>query len=135
MGGVNTWTEEQIAELKSLWDHGDSASVIARQMKTTRNAILGKVHRLGLEPRGARNGSFYGSMPAAKEKKYRSVFKSREIRPPRPKPYPSPKTLIAISSLTGAFMEAKRISAAPEYTKAQLRAQLTQAVINTARMA
>lgn len=52
------WTDEQVAELRKLWRDGLSASQIAAQLKVTRNAVIGKVHRLGLpartkpEPRG-----------------------------------------------------------------------------------
>lgn len=42
------WTDERIAQLKSLFDQGVSASNIASQLALTRNAVLGKIHRLGL---------------------------------------------------------------------------------------
>lgn len=44
-----SWTDERTDTLKSLWAEGLSASQIARQMGgVTRNAVIGKVHRLGL---------------------------------------------------------------------------------------
>lgn len=47
------WTEERITLLKRLWLEGLSASQIANILGqgVTRNAIVGKVHRLKLEPR------------------------------------------------------------------------------------
>jgi GcrA cell cycle regulator len=44
------WTDEQIAELKEKWAEGKSATVIAAEFGdgVTRNAVLGKAHRLGL---------------------------------------------------------------------------------------
>jgi GcrA cell cycle regulator len=46
------WTEERIAALKSLWEEGLSASQIAARLGgVTRNAVIGKVHRLGLSGR------------------------------------------------------------------------------------
>ncbi|HCN31536.1 MAG: GcrA family cell cycle regulator [Candidatus Micropelagos sp.] len=46
------WTEERVELLKKLWTEGLSASQIARQMGgVTRNAVIGKVHRLGLSGR------------------------------------------------------------------------------------
>ena len=46
------WTEERVAELKKLWAEGHSASQIAKQLGgVTRNAVIGKVHRLGLSGR------------------------------------------------------------------------------------
>lgn len=47
-----TWTEERIERLKTLWSEGLSASQIASQLGgVTRNAVIGKVHRLGLSGR------------------------------------------------------------------------------------
>ena len=46
------WTEERVELLRKLWTEGLSASQIARQMGgVTRNAVIGKVHRLGLSGR------------------------------------------------------------------------------------
>ncbi|MEM6627544.1 MAG: GcrA family cell cycle regulator [Pseudomonadota bacterium] len=46
------WTEERVTELKKLWAEGHSASQIAKQLGgVTRNAVIGKVHRLGLSGR------------------------------------------------------------------------------------
>lgn len=46
-----TWTPERITELKHLWSLGETASVIAKLLGNTRNAVLGKVHRLALPHR------------------------------------------------------------------------------------
>lgn len=47
-----TWTEERVERLKTLWSEGLSASQIASQLGgVTRNAVIGKVHRLGLSGR------------------------------------------------------------------------------------
>ena len=46
------WTDERVEQLKSLWTDGLSASQIARVLgSVTRNAVIGKVHRLGLAGR------------------------------------------------------------------------------------
>ena len=46
------WTEERVAELKKLWAEGHGASQIAKRLgSVTRNAVIGKVHRLGLSGR------------------------------------------------------------------------------------
>jgi GcrA cell cycle regulator len=47
------WTSERIEQLKTLWDDGKSASQIAETMGEglTRNAVIGKAHRLGLASR------------------------------------------------------------------------------------
>lgn len=46
------WTEERVETLKKLWIEGLSASQIAKALTgVTRNAVIGKVHRLGLAGR------------------------------------------------------------------------------------
>jgi GcrA cell cycle regulator len=48
------WTDERVEILKRLWLEGLSASQIAKQLGgVTRNAVIGKVHRLGLSGRAA----------------------------------------------------------------------------------
>lgn len=45
----NGWTSERIDDLKRLWAEGLSASQVASQLGcVTRNAVIGKVYRLGL---------------------------------------------------------------------------------------
>tara|TARA_B100000678_G_scaffold291630_1_gene310060 strand:- start:2738 stop:3265 length:528 start_codon:yes stop_codon:yes gene_type:complete len=47
-----SWTDERVEQLKKLWTEGHSASQIATQLGgVTRNAVIGKVHRLGLSGR------------------------------------------------------------------------------------
>lgn len=47
-----SWTEERIDTLKTLWAAGLSCSQIANKLElTSKNAVIGKVHRLGLEKR------------------------------------------------------------------------------------
>ena len=47
-----SWNDERVELLKKLWSEGLSASQIASRLGTvTRNAVIGKVHRLGLSGR------------------------------------------------------------------------------------
>ena len=47
-----TWTDDRVEQLKKLWEGGLSASQIAAELgNVTRNAVIGKVHRLGLSGR------------------------------------------------------------------------------------
>ena len=49
---VPSWTDERVELLRRLWDDGLSASQIALQIGgVSRNAVIGKVHRLGLSGR------------------------------------------------------------------------------------
>lgn len=51
-----SWTDERVETLKKLWIEGLSASQIATSLgEVTRNAVIGKIHRLGLSGR-ARTG-------------------------------------------------------------------------------
>ena len=76
------WTDERVELLKKLWLDGLSASQIAKQLGgVTRNAVIGKVHRLGLSGRAT------PSQPA------RPVFKAP--RPPRPVHAPAPRRIEA----------------------------------------
>jgi GcrA cell cycle regulator len=47
-----SWTDERIERLKSMWAKGSTASQIAEELGgVSRNAVIGKAHRLGLEQR------------------------------------------------------------------------------------
>lgn len=55
------WNDERVDLLKKMWSEGQSASQIAKELGgVTRNAVIGKVHRLGLSNRN-------GSAPVAAE--------------------------------------------------------------------
>jgi GcrA cell cycle regulator len=48
-----SWTDDRVETLKAMWAEGKSASQIAKELGgVTRNAVIGKVHRLGLSNRG-----------------------------------------------------------------------------------
>ena len=56
-----SWTDERVDLLKKMWSEGQSASQIAKELGgVTRNAVIGKVHRLGLS-----NRTGVGPAPAA----------------------------------------------------------------------
>ncbi len=46
-----TWTDERISDLVRLWDAGHSASHIGKVLGVTKNAVIGKAHRLKLPAR------------------------------------------------------------------------------------
>lgn len=45
------WTEEQVSDLKQRWAAKESARQISAAIGMSRNAVLGKIHRLGLSER------------------------------------------------------------------------------------
>lgn len=60
-----SWTDERVETLKEMWNEGMSASQIAKALGgVTRNAVIGKVHRLGLSNRGTPGA---GPQPVAEE--------------------------------------------------------------------
>lgn len=62
-----SWTDERVETLKRMWGEGQSASQIAKELGgVTRNAVIGKVHRLGLSNRvGAKDEEEAAAAPAA----------------------------------------------------------------------
>jgi GcrA cell cycle regulator len=75
-----SWTEERIERLKSMWSDGATASEIAEKLGgVSRNAVIGKAHRLGLEarPSPVKPGEEHAT-PAAKAPKAEAA--------PAPKP-------------------------------------------------
>ena len=52
------WTEDRVKKLTLLWKSGHSASKIAVELGegVSRNAVIGKIHRLGLSERGSGSG-------------------------------------------------------------------------------
>ncbi len=76
-----SWTDERVELLKKMWGEGQSASQIAKELGgVTRNAVIGKVHRLGLSNRAS------GSTPTKPEPK------AKTAAPAEPKAKPAPKT-------------------------------------------
>lgn len=87
------WTEDRVGALKKLWLEGQSASQIAKQLGggVTRNAVIGKVHRLGLSGRAA------PSQPA------RAAFRPSRPRPAQPTQAPSaPRRIEAVQPRAAA---------------------------------
>lgn len=73
------WTDERVELLKKLWAEGLSASQIANQLGgVSRNAVIGKVHRLKLSGRGRASAA----QPRAKKASSGATAKSAS-RPTR----------------------------------------------------
>ena len=83
------WTEDRVEQLKSLWTEGLSASQIARALGggVTRNAVIGKVHRLGLAGRATPSRSDRPRLPSAPR------MSMRPHQPPAPIVEEDPVTL------------------------------------------
>ena len=81
-----SWTDERIERLKTMWTQGSTASQIAEELGgVSRNAVIGKAHRLGLEsrPSPVKAGE-------EKEKKAKPAPAPRAAKPAAaPKPIPA----------------------------------------------
>ncbi len=85
-----SWTDERVEILKKMWGEGQSASVIAKELGgVTRNAVIGKVHRLGLSNRttgGAKTAAKDKPAPKAAAAPSQSPRQSRNPRPRKKRP-------------------------------------------------
>ena len=86
-----SWTDERIATLKKMWEGGATASQIAEELGgVSRNAVIGKAHRLGLKsrPSPVKANEKKAAAPApAAPKKPVSARASAEAKPtPAPRP-------------------------------------------------
>ena len=78
-----SWTDERVETLKRMWAEGQSASQIAKELGgVTRNAVIGKVHRLGLSNRVGGNGSGETTRPAETE----ATVEAEELAPEAAEP-------------------------------------------------
>ncbi|PWE18833.1 GcrA cell cycle regulator [Marinicauda salina] len=88
------WTEERVETLKKLWAEGLSASQIAKELGgVTRNAVIGKVHRLGLSGRAApsRPTRRVVSKPAAKPRRTPNAPARSKPAAAKSAPAPAPR--------------------------------------------
>ena len=78
-----SWTEERIERLKKMWHDGATASQIADELGgVSRNAVIGKAHRLGLEQRPS---------PVKPGEEKETAKKAAPAAPSAPAPRPAPK--------------------------------------------
>ena len=92
-----SWTPEKVDKLKELWSKGHTASQIAEMLgDTTRNAVIGKAHRLDLEarapskqsatPRSRDNKQIKRTAaPTSRKAKFQSILLDKNFEPENPK--------------------------------------------------
>lgn len=94
-----SWTEERIGNLKTMWEKGMTASQIAEELGgVSRNAVIGKAHRLGLQSRPSPVKANDG-----------------EARPARAPAAPKPKPAVAAPRPAASPAPAPRAAAAPNH--------------------
>ncbi len=100
-----SWTDERVETLKKMWGEGQSASQIAKELGgVTRNAVIGKVHRLGLSNRvGATEEpeAVASPPPPRLEPKVEAARAEpvREETPPRPAERPQAAPPVAATNI------------------------------------
>ena len=83
-----SWTDERVELLKKMWGEGQSASQIAKELGgVTRNAVIGKVHRLGLSNRTAGGKPETKAKPAAAAKPEAKPRTTARPKPAKPGKY------------------------------------------------
>lgn len=97
------WTDDRVATLTKLWADGLSASQIAKELGgVTRNAVIGKVHRLGLSGRAKPSNPKRKSVAAPRAAKPRPTKVTRTPAIPR-----ALRTIPAVEQPTPPPMDAK----------------------------
>ena len=88
-----SWTDERIATLTKMWEGGATASQIADELGgVSRNAVIGKAHRLGLKSRPSPVKANEKKKPAAKKKAPAAAATPAAkpaAAPPKAKPAPA----------------------------------------------
>ena len=94
-----SWTDDRIDMLKSMWEKGMTASQIADTLgDVSRNAVIGKAHRLGLQSRPSPvKPNEEGAAPAA-----HAPAAPKKAAAPAPEPRPAPAPAAATSSAAPA---------------------------------
>lgn len=139
---IDSWTDDSVTTLTKLWNQGLSCTEISAQMEGySRNAIIGKIHRLKLKRTTGHENKPRKERPAPRAKRisskpsYSSVFKSRERKPPTDYCNRSTGFVMVTSVLTGnPLMAKKRRPLQREMSKSELRTMLETAFKNTADM-
>ena len=92
-----SWTDEKVNKLRELWTKGHTASQIAEFLgDTTRNAVIGKAHRLNLEARAPSKNSSSNSTetkqtvkksspPQSRKAKFQSILLDKNFESEKPK--------------------------------------------------
>jgi GcrA cell cycle regulator len=107
-----SWTDERIERLKKMWSDGATASQIADELGgVSRNAVIGKAHRLGLDARPS------PVKPGEEKEKKAAPAPAPKTAAPKPEPQPKPQPAISneerIAPVSAALKVAADVEPAP----------------------
>lgn len=113
------WTEELIARLRDLWSQGLSTAEIGRQLSITKNAVVGKAHRLELPSRPSPIRSRSGEERVARPRNVTARKKPKKNELPleggKNKKTPGAKVVQTSSAVSdSAGSETKRVEKSPQ---------------------
>jgi GcrA cell cycle regulator len=97
------WTDEAIAKLRALWNEGLSTAEIGRRLNISKNAVVGKAHRLSLPPRPSPIRRLEGAAAAA--------------RPSAPKRAQGPTLPPLSASMSAPLPGLRAVMPAPKYSQ------------------
>ena len=93
MTAAATWTAERIEQLRNFVVTGLTCSQIAAEIGVTRNAVIGKIHRLGLSPARPAGAPARSSPPRARSPRFSPqsrLFRLIDAQTPCIAPEPAP---------------------------------------------
>src|SRR3982751_520689 len=103
-----SWTDERLDTLRKMWEAGQTASQIAEELGgVSRNAVIGKAHRLGLQ---SRPSPVKPNEPAAPKAKAKPVA----AQPEEARPAPAPKAAPQSDAAPASAQPASAPAAAPQ---------------------
>jgi len=104
-----SWTDERIATLKKMWEGGSTASQIAEELGgVSRNAVIGKAHRLGLKSRPSPVKAGEKKKAPAKKPAPKAAVKKTAAKPAA-KPAVKPTDKPATAQASGASIPSQPI--------------------------
>jgi len=110
-----SWTDDRIDTLKTMWEKGMTASQIAEALgDVSRNAVIGKAHRLGLQSRPSPVKPNDDSTAAAPAPAPVKKAASPVAEAPRPAPTPAPAPAAAPAASSAAAIPATPAIPAPD---------------------
>lgn len=86
-----TWTDERVADLSRLWEAGYSASAIGRILGVSKNAVVGKAHRLRL---ASRPSPIRRERRVPVRRRIPMLARPVEQKPAEPVPPPAPPRIV-----------------------------------------
>jgi len=96
-----SWTDERIEKLTKMWESGSTASQIAEELGgVSRNAVIGKAHRLGLKarPSPVKEKAAAKAKPKPAPKKVDAAPKAEAPARPAPAPAPAPRAAAPVAA-------------------------------------